>query len=82
VIANSAPRKGDVYLKLNGIDNYVEIPSIDDYSIATTGELVNSPSRLGSGRMPSIFRGGKEPAMCTGSERARGAGDSVGLILA
>jgi hypothetical protein len=37
--ANSAPQKGDVYLKLNGVDNYVEIPSIDDYSIAATGEL-------------------------------------------
>jgi hypothetical protein len=37
--ANSAPRKGDAYLKFNGRDNYVEIPSIGDYSIATTGEL-------------------------------------------
>jgi hypothetical protein len=38
-MANSAPKKGDVYLKLTGIDSYVEIASIADYSIATTGEL-------------------------------------------
>jgi hypothetical protein len=36
---NSAPRHGDVYLKLNGVNNFVEIPSSADYSIATTGEL-------------------------------------------
>jgi hypothetical protein len=39
VLANAAPRPGDVYLRFNGLDNYVEIPSIADYSIATTGEL-------------------------------------------
>jgi hypothetical protein len=37
--ANAAPRQGDVYLRFNGLDNYVEIPSIVDYSVATTGEL-------------------------------------------
>jgi concanavalin A-like lectin/glucanase superfamily protein len=37
--ANSAPRTGDIYLKLNGLNNFVEIPSSTDYSIATTGEL-------------------------------------------
>jgi Concanavalin A-like lectin/glucanases superfamily len=37
--ANSVPRKGDVFLKFNGIDTYVEIPSTEDYSLATTGEL-------------------------------------------
>jgi hypothetical protein len=36
---NSSPKRGEVYLRLNGLDNYVEIPSIADYSIATTGEL-------------------------------------------
>ena len=39
MLANAAPRPGDVYLRFNGLDNYVEIPSIADYSIATTGEL-------------------------------------------
>src|SRR5262249_4317280 len=34
-----APQIGDVYLKLTGSDSYVEIASIADYSIATTGEL-------------------------------------------
>jgi hypothetical protein len=38
-MTNSAPRKGDVYLKFTGVDSYVEIVSIEDYSIATTGEL-------------------------------------------
>jgi hypothetical protein len=63
---NSEPGKGDVYLQFNGRDNYVEIPSIGDYSITTTGELA-----VAVGRIPSIFRAGKERAMCTGSERAR-----------
>jgi len=39
VVANAAPRQGDVYLRFNGLGNYVEIPSTVDYSIATTGEL-------------------------------------------
>ena len=38
-MANSAPRQGDVYLKFTGADSYVEIASIGDYSVATTGEL-------------------------------------------
>jgi hypothetical protein len=38
-MSNAAPRKGDVYLRFTGIDSYVEIASIEDYSIATTGEL-------------------------------------------
>lgn len=39
MVANAAPRQGDVYLRFNGQDSFVEIPSIADYSIATTGEL-------------------------------------------
>jgi hypothetical protein len=39
VSTNSAPRPGDVYLKFNGYDAYVEIPSQLHYSISTTGEL-------------------------------------------
>lgn len=38
-MTNAAPRKGDVYLKLAGSDSYVEVASIADYSIATTGAL-------------------------------------------
>jgi hypothetical protein len=38
----AAPHKGDVYLHFNGIDNYVEIPSSDDLSVATSGELTVS----------------------------------------
>ncbi len=36
---NAAPQAGDVYLQFNGIDAYVEIPGIADYSLATTGAL-------------------------------------------
>jgi hypothetical protein len=36
---NAAPQSGDTYLQFNGADAYVEIPSIIDYSVATTGAL-------------------------------------------
>jgi hypothetical protein len=36
---NSAPRSGEVYLRLNGRDAYVEVASIADYSLVTTGAL-------------------------------------------
>lgn len=39
---NAAPQAGDAYLRFNGRDAYVEIPSIDDYSVSTTGELTVS----------------------------------------
>jgi len=38
-MTNAAPQKGDVYLKLTGDDSYVEIASIKEYSVATTGDL-------------------------------------------
>jgi hypothetical protein len=38
-MANAAPATGDVYLKLTGDGSYVEIASIADYGIATTGAL-------------------------------------------
>ena len=37
-----SPRSGDVYLKFNGRDSYVEIRSIGDYSVSTTGEFTIS----------------------------------------
>jgi hypothetical protein len=39
---NSSPKPGDVYLAFNGRDAYVEVPSIADYSVSTTGELTIS----------------------------------------
>jgi hypothetical protein len=36
---NSSPRPGDVYLKFNGRDAYVEIPSLAGYSVSATGKL-------------------------------------------
>jgi Concanavalin A-like lectin/glucanases superfamily len=39
---NASPRPGDVYLEFNGLDSYVEIPSISDYSVSTTGALTVS----------------------------------------
>jgi hypothetical protein len=42
MLENVGPQPGDVYLELNGRDAYVEIPSIADYSVSTTGELTIS----------------------------------------
>jgi len=42
MLKNASPKSGDVYLQLNGIDSYVEIPSINSYSAATTGRLTVS----------------------------------------
>ena len=39
---NAEPQAGDSYLRFNGRDAYVEIPSIDEYSVSTTGELTVS----------------------------------------
>ena len=39
---SASPQPGDVYLNFNGRDTYVEIPSIADYSLSTTGELTIS----------------------------------------
>jgi Concanavalin A-like lectin/glucanases superfamily len=38
-MTNAAPGSDDVYLKVTGADSYVEIASIADYSIPTTGAL-------------------------------------------
>lgn len=40
--ASSTPKAGDVYLALNGRDQYVEIPNNVDYSVSATGELTIS----------------------------------------
>ncbi len=39
---SAAPNQGDIYLRFNGIDNYVEIPSSDGFSVSTSGELTVS----------------------------------------
>jgi hypothetical protein len=39
---NAEPKPGDVYLKFNGTNAYVEAASIADYSVSTTGELTVS----------------------------------------
>ena len=39
---NASPQSGDVYLQFNGRDAYVEIPSLADYSVSTTGQLTIS----------------------------------------
>ena len=38
-MTEAAPGSGDVYLKVTGADGYVEICSIADYSVPTTGAL-------------------------------------------
>jgi Concanavalin A-like lectin/glucanases superfamily len=37
MVKNASPQSGDVYLKFNGRDAYVEIPSLGDYSVSATG---------------------------------------------
>jgi hypothetical protein len=39
---NTSPKPGDVYLAFNGLDTYVEVPNIADYSVSTTGEITVS----------------------------------------
>lgn len=36
---NASPKPGDIYLKFDGSDDYVEIPSIASYSVNTNGAL-------------------------------------------
>ena len=56
--SSATPKAGDVYLALNGRDQYVEVPNSDDYSVSTTGELTISawlkPSTL---NFPNVERG-------------------------
>jgi Concanavalin A-like lectin/glucanases superfamily len=42
MVKNASPGRGDLYLKFNGRDSYIEIPSIDQYSVSTTEELTIS----------------------------------------
>jgi hypothetical protein len=42
MVKNASPGSGDVYLKFDGRDSYIEIPSIGQYSVNTTGELTIS----------------------------------------
>jgi hypothetical protein len=54
---NAAPQAGDAYLRFNGRDAYVEITSIDDYSVSTTGELtVSAWMRPDTLNFPSVER--------------------------
>ena len=39
---SAAPQPGDIYLSFNGIDSYVEVPSIGAYSVATADALTIS----------------------------------------
>ena len=39
---NAEPKLGDIYLKFNGTNAYVEAASSVDYSVSTTGELTVS----------------------------------------
>src|SRR5215469_1320825 len=54
---DSSPQSGDVYLKFNGRDAYVEVPSIADYSVSTTGELtISAWLRPDTLNFPSVER--------------------------
>ena len=39
---SAAPKSGDFYLLFDGLDDYIEVPSSEDFSIGTTGELTVS----------------------------------------
>jgi hypothetical protein len=61
------PQRGEVYLRFNGIDNYIEIPSSADFCISTSGELsvsawmrpdvLNFPAFEGSGYVHWMGKG-------------------------
>ena len=54
---NAEPQAGDSDLRFNGRDAYVEIPSIDDYSVSTTGEFtVSAWMRPNTLNFPSVER--------------------------
>jgi hypothetical protein len=40
---NASPQSGDVSLEFNGRNAYVEVPSITDYSVSTTGNSLFLP---------------------------------------
>jgi hypothetical protein len=74
---NASPKPGDVYLQFNGRNAYVEIPSIADYAVSTTGELTISvwlkPDTL---NFPSVERNsdyihwlGKGERSCVGGNQ-------------
>ena len=55
--ASASPKSGDVYLHFNGRDTYVEIPSLADYSVSTTGELtISAWLRPDTLNFPSVER--------------------------
>ena len=54
---NASPKPGDVYLEFNGSDASVEIPSLADYSVSTTGELtISAWLRPDTLNFPSVER--------------------------
>jgi hypothetical protein len=58
MVRNASPKPGDLYLEFNGRDAYVEIPSIADYSVGTTGELTISVwLKPDTFNFPSVERG-------------------------
>jgi hypothetical protein len=54
---NTSPQPGNVYLEFNGRDAYVEIPAINDYSVAETGGLtISAWVRPDTLNFPSVER--------------------------
>jgi hypothetical protein len=68
---NSSPRPGDVYVNFNGRNAYVEIPSLTDYSVSTTGKLtIAAWMRPGTLNFPHVEQA---PTISTGWARVRRA---------
>jgi hypothetical protein len=42
MVTSTYPKRGDIYLELNGHNAYVEVPNLADYSVSSTGELTIS----------------------------------------
>jgi hypothetical protein len=62
---DAEPQAGDAYLRFNGRDTYVQIPSIDDYSVSTTGELtVSAWMRPDTLNFPSVESNSDYRASC------------------
>jgi hypothetical protein len=78
---SASPKQGDVYLAFNGRDAYVEIPSIDDYSVSTTGELtISAWLRPDTLNFPHVERGSDYIHWLGKGEKSGAGGDQEWVL--
>jgi hypothetical protein len=76
MVKNGSPQTGDIYLRFNGRDSYVEIPSIADYSASTTGKLtIAAWIRPDTLNFPSVERNSAYVHWLGKGERSGAAGN-------